>query len=76
MMNYKSKQTSYDIAYEVAQKAKKILGLSEYDRETLEHDINNLRAHEWLDLFDLIPDSNEIKKLYFTHCVELEDETE
>lgn len=76
MLNYISKQTSYDVAYEVAQKAKKVLGLSEYDRETLEHDINNLRAHEWIDLFNMIPDSNEVKKLYFTHCVELEDENE
>ena len=74
MLNYISKQTSYDVAYEVAQKAKKVLGLSEYDRETLEHDINNLRAHEWIDLFNMIPDSNEVKKLYFTHCVELETE--
>ena len=71
---YKSKQISYDLAHEISQKAKKILGLSQYDVETLEHDINNLRAHEWLDLFDMIPDSNEVKKLYFTHCVELEDE--
>ena len=35
MMNYKSKQTSYDLAHEIAQKAKKILGLSQYDVETL-----------------------------------------
>ena len=76
MSNYISKQTSYDIAHEVAQKAKKVLGLSEYDQETLEHDINNLRAHEWIDLFNMIPDSNEVKKLYFTHCVELEDKNE
>ena len=76
MMNYKSKQTSYDIAHEIATKAKKVLGLSEYDQETLEHDINSLRAHEWIDLFDMIPDSNEVKKLYFTHCVELETENE
>ena len=76
MENYISKQTSYDVAHEVAQKAKKVLGLSEYDRETLEHDINNLRAHEWIDLFNMIPDSNEVKKLYFTHCVELENEND
>ena len=76
MMNYISKQTSYELAHEIATKAKKVLGLSEYDQETLEHDINNLRAHEWIDLFNMIPDSNEVKKLYFTHCVELEDENE
>ena len=34
-MNYISKQTSYELAHEISQKAKKILGLSEYDRETL-----------------------------------------
>lgn len=76
VMNYISKQTSYELAHEIAQKAKKVLGLSEYDRETLEHDINNLRAHEWIDVFNMIPDSNEVKKLYFTHCVELEVENE
>lgn len=76
MMNYISKQTSYELAHEIATKAKKVLGLSEYDQETLEHDINNLRAHEWIDLFNMIPDSNEVKKLYFTRCVELEDENE
>lgn len=75
-MNYISKETSYDLAHEIAQKAKKVLGLSQYDVETLEHDINNLRAHEWLDLFDMIPDNNEVKKLYFTHCVELNNDNE
>lgn len=38
----------------------------------LEHDINNLRANEWVDVFSKLSDRSEVKRLYFTHCVEQE----
>lgn len=72
--SYVSKETSYDLAYEIAQKAKRALHLPAHEVEMLEHDINNLRANEWVDVFDKLSDRSEVKKLFFTHCVELETE--
>jgi hypothetical protein len=71
-----SKETSYNIAFEVAQKAKRALHLPDHEVDMLEHDINNLRANEWVDVFSKLSDRSEVKKLFFTHCVELEDENE
>lgn len=68
-VEYKSLQTSPDIAATIARLARNSLGLSSYETETLEHDINNLRANEWVDSFLQLGDKSNAKKLFFTHAV-------
>ena len=65
VQEYISKSTSSELAAEVAAKAKKVFKLDAYNTETLEHDINNLRAHEWVDLFNELPKTSKLKKLFF-----------
>lgn len=70
---YVAKECSYEMAEEIAQKAKKALKLPAHEVEMLEHDINNLRSNEWADIFAKLSDRSEVKKLFFTYAVEEEE---
>lgn len=68
--HYIAKETSYDIAEEIAQLAKKDLKLNKYDTEMLHHDINNLRANEWVDSFAKLGDGSKAKQMFFKYAVQ------
>lgn len=72
--NYIAKETSYEIAKKIAETAKRALKLPAHEVEMLEHDINNLRANEWVDTFAKLSDKSEAKKLFFKYAVAVEDE--
>lgn len=72
--SYVAKECSYDIAKEIAQKAKNALKLPTHEVEMLEHDINNLRSAEWLESFANLSDRSEAKKLFFTYAVKEVDD--
>ena len=68
-----SKSTCPELASRIARLAKNEMSLSDYDTETLEHDINNLRAHEWVDQFNELPETSVAKNLFFAHVIEDDD---
>ena len=74
--SYKSITTNPEMATEIAQIAQRALKLNDYEAETLEHDINNLRANEWVEDFAELPDSASAKQLFFTHAVTPEEKFE
>lgn len=71
---YVARECSYEKASEIALMAKRALKLSAYETEMLEHDINNLRANEWVDEFAALSDSSKVKKLFFTFAVKCEED--
>jgi hypothetical protein len=70
---YVSKECSYAMASEIALKAKRALKLPAHEVEMLEHDINNLRADEWVDSFSKLSDKSPVKQLFFKYAVEQDD---
>lgn len=75
-MMWHSKETSFEIAKEIADLGMKDIDLCVYDRDMLEHDINNLRSNEWVESFEALPDSSEAKKLFFKFAVYMEKDDE
>jgi hypothetical protein len=71
---YVACECSYEKASEIALMAKRALKLNAHETEMLEHDINNLRANEWVDEFTALPDSSKVKKLFFTFAVKCEED--
>jgi hypothetical protein len=70
---YVSKECSYAMASEIALKAKRALKLPAHEVEMLEHDINNLRADEWVDSFSKLSDKSPVKQLFFKYAVAQDD---
>lgn len=74
--SYVARETSYEIASEIASLAKRALHLPAHEVEMLEHDINNLRSNEWVDVFMQLSDKSKANKLFFQHAVEVEENVE
>ena len=72
--SYRAKECSYDMAYEIAQLARKALRLPAHEADMLEHDINNLRSDEWVEQFERLSDSSREKQLFFQYAVECNNE--
>lgn len=72
--SYVSKETSHEIASEIAQLAKRALRLPAHEVEMLEHDINNLRANEWVDTFSRLSDKSRVKQLFFKYAVKPDED--
>ena len=72
-VEYISKETSYEVAQKIARMAKLALKLPAHEVDMLEHDINNLRAHEWVDSFSKLSDKSEVKRMFFTYAVRADD---
>ena len=52
----------------------KELDLCPYDRDMLEHDINNLRGYAWKEQFEALPENSIVRSLYFDYVIEDDDE--
>ncbi len=70
----RAKKCSFDISNEIANLAMKELDLCLYDRDMLEHDINNLRGCEWKEQFEALPENSIARALYFDYVIEDEDD--
>lgn len=66
----RSKKCNFDISRKIADLAMKELDLCLYDRDMLEHDINNLRGYEWKEQFEALPENSIVRTLYFDYVVE------
>lgn len=68
---------SYDTAERLTKLLSRPLKLDKYDKEMFEHDINNLRADEWLDMVKALPDKtpgrDEFIKLFDKDNEDLEE---
>lgn len=73
-VSYIAKETSYEMAEQIARMAKRALGLPAHEVEILEHDINNLRSDEWVDAFGGLSDRSKVKQLFFTHAVQPDED--
>lgn len=73
-VSYIAKETSYEMAEQIARMAKRALGLPAHEVEMLEHDINNLRSDEWVDAFGGLSDRSKVKQLFFTHAVQPDED--
>lgn len=76
---YVSKECSDDVAEEIALMAMRAMKLREHEAEALEYDLKDGLAINWVDDFAALPDTSDVKKLFFTFavsCVENEALTE
>lgn len=76
---YVSKECSDDVAEEIALMAMRAMKLREHEAEALEYDLKDGLAINWVDDFAALPDTSDVKKLFFTQavsCVENESLTE
>lgn len=76
---YVSKECSDDVAEEIALMAMRAMKLREHEAEALEYDLKDGLAINWVDDFAALPDSSDVKNLFFTQavsCVENESVTE
>lgn len=76
---YVSKECPDDVAEEIALMAMRAMKLREHEAEALEYDLKDGLAINWVDDFAALPDTSDVKKLFFTFavsCVENEALTE
>ena len=66
---YVSKECSDDVAEEIALMAMRAMKLREHEAEALEYDLKDGLAINWVDDFAALPDTSDVKKLFFTQAV-------
>lgn len=58
-----------DTANEIAHMAMRAMRLKEHEAEALEYDLIEGNADKWIKDFEALPDTSDVKKLFFTHAV-------
>ena len=66
---YVARECSYEKASEIALMAKRAMRLREHEADTLQKDLEDGLATNWVSAFEKLPDSSDVKKLFFQFAV-------
>lgn len=71
---YVAQKCDSDFAEEIALMAMRAMRLREHEADTLQKDLEDGLATNWVSAFEKLPDSSDVKKLFFQFAVKANDD--